>query len=108
MDLIPRIALAALGSALLGALAGFVAALLALASKELRNSWLVARGRIAYKDCVLPLSFVTMNVLVSLPLGGVLGAFYSPLRATLLAALVPAALLTLLSVGGSISQALSD
>lgn len=106
--MVMRIAIAALASALGAALAGFFAALLALWSKQLRNAWLVAHGRIAYKDCVLPLSFVTLSVIVSAPLGAVLGAFMPPLRAVLIAALVPAALLTFLSVGGSISQALSD
>ncbi len=100
-----RITVAAGGSALGGAVAGFVAAVLVLQAKGLRNAWLIARGQPGIKDCVLPLSFVLFSAIVSLLLGAVLGAFMAPARAIALGAAIPAGLLTLLGVAGAAWQA---
>lgn len=108
MPLLSQIAIAAAGSVALGAVAGFVAAILALLARNMRNAYIVARGQPPYRDCILPLPFVWFCVFLGLPFGAIFGAFFTPLRAVLIAGLAPAALLVVLSVGGAITQALRD
>lgn len=105
MQTLLRIALGAGGAALAGSLAGFVAAILALASKHWRNGRLVDRGQPGIRDALLPLPFVFMSAFVSLFLGGVLAIFLTPVRAILIGALIPAGLLAVISILGSIWQA---
>lgn len=108
MELLLRVAIAAGISLLGGAVAGFVAAVLALWARQLRNSILVARGGVGIRDCILPLPYVMMSAVTSLLLGGILGVFLTASRAALFGALVPAGLLALLSLTGAIFQAFSD
>jgi hypothetical protein len=108
MELLQHLAIGAGGGALVGALAGFIAALLALGSKIWRNGRLQARGLPGIKDCVLPLPFVILSGIASAILGAILGAFITPLKAVLIGGLVPAGLLVVLSVGGSVTQAFGD
>lgn len=108
MEILLRVAIGAGVGLLGGAVAGFVAALLTLWARVARNSILVSRGGMPYRDCVLPLPFVVMSGGTSLLLGGVLGVFMTATRAALIGACVPAGLLILVSVIGATVQAFSD
>lgn len=108
MELLTRLATAALAGALCGALTGFITAVLALWAKQLRNAWLMHRGKSGYKDCVLPLPFVLFNAFLAAILSAALTPFLPTLRAVTIGTLTPAALLLLMSLAGALSQAVSD
>lgn len=92
------------GGALIGALAGFFAAVIALKAKHVRNAVLIKRGHPPFRDCVLPTVFVPFSAVTGAAIAGVLSAFVDR-EVALLAALAPAALLAVLSVITAISQA---
>lgn len=108
MELLTRLTIATLAGALCGALTGFATAVLALWAKQLRNAWLVRRGRVGYKDCVLPLPFVLFNALLAAVLSAVLASLLPTLRAVTIGTLAPTGLLLFMSLAGSLSQAIGD
>jgi hypothetical protein len=52
------------GGALIGALAGFFAAVIALKAKRVRNDVLVGRSEPPIRDCVLPMVFVPISAVI--------------------------------------------
>ncbi|HEY1549358.1 MAG TPA: hypothetical protein VGG28_16140 [Kofleriaceae bacterium] len=104
--MVAQIAFGLAGGALIGALAGFFAAVIALAARRGRNDVLVRRGRPPFRDCVLPTPFVPLSAVV----GGVSAAVIAALgdrEVALIAALAPAVVLALTSVIAAAQQAFS-
>jgi len=105
MEILLRVAIGAGIGLIGGALAGFLTAILTLTCRRLRNSVLAARGQPGIKDALLPLPFVVFSAIGGVPLGAILGIFMSGWRAGLIGACVPAGLLALISIVGTIWQA---
>ncbi len=104
MSLALRLTIALVGAGVGGGVAGLVAAVLVLQTRVLRNHVLARRGEAGIRDCILPTAFVPFGALGGLVVAGVLLWFVAPVPAALIGALVPAALLLLISVGNSIAQ----
>lgn len=100
-----RVALAAAGAGVGGAIAGIVLAVIALHIKRLRNDVLVRRGKPVYRDVVFSRAFVPLAAAFSIIVGGALGAFVSTPRAIAIGALAPASLLVVVVLVTSIAQA---
>jgi hypothetical protein len=89
------VALSALGGAIAGCLAGFVAAVLILQAKRLRNARLAKHGAPGVKDCVLTPLWMPGG-LVGLVGGGIAGAITGSWRVAAIVGLAfPAAILVL-------------
>lgn len=108
MESLLRVVIGGGAGLLAGALAGLVAAILALFAKRWRNGRLHSRGLPGIKDAILPQAFIVLCALAGLIFGAGLSLFLAPRAAVLLAGLGPASLLVVLSVTVSIWQAFAD
>lgn len=100
------VAIAATGGAFGGALSGFIAAVVSLQAKRVRNSYLVTRGRSGYRDCVFPRVFVPLGTIAGLVVATILSGWLVPVTAAAIGALAPGSLLSLVVIAASMSQAL--
>jgi hypothetical protein len=103
-----RMVAAGAGGAALGAVGGFVVALVTLQARRWRNRRLTDRGEPAIRDAILPLPFVGLLAVVAFVAAVVLGAWWPAPRAALVGGLGPVALLALVALGGAAWQAMRE
>lgn len=101
--MLATIALTALGGVLLGGFGGFVAAIVQLQSKRLRNAYLVKAGKQPYRDCVLIGWYMPCAVIGALA-SGALALWLSPAAAITLGSLTAPGLLVILFLAAAVSQ----
>jgi hypothetical protein len=102
-----RFLLSFVGALIVGAVASYVASILGLVARRLRNNALFKRGRPPYRDVAFNREVVIANALLCAIVGAVLAWWMVPLRAILIGGLVAPALLLVQQITTAALQARS-